>query len=271
MSLFFRTLRSGSSGNSQLIYSQNCALLIDLGLPVRTALKETLADLRQKGVKLLAALVTHEHGDHFSPGALRAMSGQGVPVYAPHQSIAFAEEQMRLGFWSGRPEFRPVDSHELFPHTFQIGPFHIRPIEVTHNPGGSCYAYRITVPGRTRELSAVIATDFCDARTLPQHLIDCDLLYLECNHDPHLLRLRPNAGSKFHLENSRCAHLLADARAASRCPPQHAFLGHLSELRNSPTLALDTIRATFADRAVPLDFPLVAAPRHHPSVTVEIR
>jgi len=270
MSLFFRTLRSGSSGNAQLLYSHGCALLIDLGLPVRTALRETLADLRQKGVKPIAALITHEHGDHFAPGPLRAMSGLEIPVYAPQKAINFAVEQLRMGFWSGRPDFRPIDVGESWERPFTLGPFTVRPIEVTHNPDGSCFAYHITVAGRDRELTAVIATDLCHPRSLPAHLVDADLIYLECNHDPHLLKLRPNAGSHFHLENSRCADLLATARAASARPPQHTFLGHLSERRNSPTIALDTIRSVFTSRSVPLDFPLIPAPRHHPSLTVEI-
>jgi glyoxylase-like metal-dependent hydrolase (beta-lactamase superfamily II) len=270
MSVFFRTLRSGSSGNSQLLYWQGSAILIDLGLPARTALKQTMAELRQRGVKLLGALITHEHGDHFAAGAIRAMSGLAVPVYAPRSAVAFAEEQLRIGVFSGRPEFRVVDEGEAWERPFSLGPFHITPVEVTHHPGGSCYAYSIAVESQRGPVRVVVATDLCHERSLPAHLVDADLIYLESNHDPELLRLRPNAGSHFHLPNGRCGRLLQEARRSSRQPPAHVFLGHLSELRNTPTLAEHTVREAFSASGTELDFPLTSAPRHHPSVTVEV-
>lgn len=271
MPLRFRTLRSGSSGNGQLLYAAGCALLIDLGIPARTALKQTLGELRQRGVKLLGAFVTHEHGDHFAVGALRAMSGLGLPVYAPLTAIRFAETWPELGHFSGRPEFRAVDEGEAWERSVRLGPFTVRPVEVTHHASGTCLAYEITADLTGGTVRAVLATDLCHARSLPATLVDADLIYLESNHDPELLRLRPNPASRFHLPNAQCGKLLADARVASRRPPQHVCLGHLSELRNSPTLAQDTVHDCLTARGIDPDFPLVAAPRHHPGVTVEVR
>lgn len=277
MSVHFRTLRSGSSGNAQLLVAGSCAVLIDLGLPANTALKACLADLRQRGIRLLGALITHEHGDHFAPGPLRAMRGLGLPVYAPARAISHATEQLHLGHWGGRPEFRCYDEGECWERTFTLGPFTIRPIEVTHHPGGSCFAFDIRIeaaagPGAPSvEVRAVIATDLCDPRSLPAALIDADLIYLESNYDPMLLRLRPNPASHFHLENARCGQLLAAARAASTLPPAHVFLGHLSERRNTPTLALDATRNAFATAGLPLDFPLTPAPRYLPSPWTHVR
>lgn len=270
MPLTFRTLRSGSSGNSQLLVADGCAVLVDLGLPANTALKETLGELRRRRLKLLGALVTHEHSDHFSPGPLRAMSGQGVPVYCPRRSIAHAEEQLKLGFWSGRPEFRCYDEGEPFEREVHLGPFHVRPVEVTHQPGGSCYAFSITVDTPRGLTRAVIATDLCHPRSLPGQLVDADLIYLESNYDPHLLKLRPNPASKFHLPNAACAQLLLEARRASARPPAQVVLGHLSERRNTPTLAIDATREAFAEAETELDFPLTCAPRHQPSVWMEV-
>lgn len=271
MSLWFRTLRSGSSGNGQLLYAAGCALLIDLGIPARTALKQTLGELRQRGVKPLGAFVTHEHGDHFAVDALRAMSGLGLPVYAPLTAIRFAEAWPELGYFSGRPEFRAVDEGEAWERSVRLGPFTVRPVEVTHHASGSCFAYDVTADLDGGTVRAVVATDLCHPRSLPASLVDADLIYLESNHDPELLRLRPNPASRFHLPNAQCGRLLADALVASRRPPQHVCLGHLSELRNSPTLAQDTVRACLTARGLHPDFPLVAAPRHHPGVTVEVR
>lgn len=273
MSLLFRTLRSGSSGNSQLLVSGGCALLIDLGLPTNTALKQCLAELRQRGIKLLAALVTHEHGDHFSPGPLRAMKGLELPVYAPRRAIAHAENQMKLGFWSGRPEMVAFDEGEDWERMWTVGPFEIHPIEVTHHPGGSCFAFEIRVErcgAGVGELKAVFATDLCDARALPGRLIDADLIYLESNHDPFLLQRHPNPSSRFHLRNEQAAGLLAEARRASKGPPGHVCLGHLSYQRNTPTLALDAVAAAFEEMSQELDFPVTCAPRQVAGVWVEV-
>jgi ribonuclease BN (tRNA processing enzyme) len=270
MSLLFRSLRSGSSGNSVLVCAQGRALLIDLGLPVRTALKEILGELRQRGIKLVGALVTHEHSDHFAPGPLRAMAGLGVPVHAPKGAIAHACEQIGLGFWSGRPEFVPLDEGEQWERAFEIGPFSVQPIEVGHAPGTSCFAFRITVEGRNGPISMIHATDLCDLRGLPGYMPDADLIYVECNHDPELLRLRPNPASHFHLENSRCGKLLAETRQKSQRPPKHVILGHLSEQRNTPTLAGEAVRKAMSNQQLELDFPVACAPRHHPGTWIEV-
>lgn len=271
MSFFFRTLRSGSSGNAQLLVAENCAILIDLGLPARTALKEILGELRQRRINLLGAVVTHEHGDHFAPGPLRAFSGLGLPVHASAHAIRHACAQEDLGFWSGRPEFICFDEGESWEREFNVGPFHIRPVEVTHNPSGTCHAFSITIEQGDRTARAVIATDLCDPRALPAMMVDADLIYLECNHDPHLLRMRPNPASRFHLENSKCGNLLASARAVSTKPPQHIFLGHLSELRNTPSLATEAVTQAYRELKLNLDSPLTCAPRHHPGLWTEVR
>jgi ribonuclease BN (tRNA processing enzyme) len=266
MSVLFRTLRSGSSGNTALLAAGGCALFLDLGAPANTAVRQSLAELRQRRIKPLAALITHEHGDHFSPGPLRAMNGHSIPVYAPARAIAHAHQQTNLGFWSGRPELRCYDHAELFEPNFTVGPFHVQPIQVSHNPGGSCYAFLITIDAPGRLIRAVYATDLCEPRSLPAALVDSDLLFLESNHDPELLRLRPNPSSRFHLRNSQAAELLLTARKASSRPPQLVCLGHLSERRNTPDLAESTLRDTFTQAAVDLDFPVLCAPRHQPSL-----
>lgn len=270
MSVFFRTLRSGSSGNGLLLWTQGGALLIDLGLPARTALQQAMAEMRQRRVPILGALITHEHGDHFSPGPLRMMSGHGIKVYAPCGARKHAEEQLRMGYWSGRPEFVCYDEGTEGERVFRVGPFTVRPIEVKHAPGVSCFAFRISVETRRGLVHCVVATDLCESAELPGQLVDADLIYLECNYDPHLLKMRPNPSSKYHLENSLCGGLLAEARKKSKRGPKQVFLGHLSEMRNSPTIAVQAVRDAFVWWGAELDFPVTPAPRHLPSVTVEV-
>lgn len=269
--LHFRSLRSGSSGNGQLLVAGRDALLVDLGMPAGTALRPVLAELRQRGVRLLGALVTHEHGDHFAVGALRAMAALKLPVYAPRSAIGFAERCPELGVHSGRPRFIAVDDGEAWERQVRLGPFTVRPVEVEHHATGTCCAYAVWAEVAGGIVRAVLATDLCHPRGLPAHLVDADLVYLESNHDPELLRLRPNPASRFHLANEACASLLAEARARSARPFQHVCLGHLSELRNSPTLAKETLAAVLSRHGQPLDFPVSTAPRYHAGLTVTVR
>lgn len=253
-----------------LLWTSAGALLIDLGLPAKTALAQAMTEMRQRKVPILGALVTHEHGDHFSPGPLRVMSGHDIKVYAPCGARRHAEEQLKLGYWSGRPEFVCYDEGESWERDFWIGPYCIRPIEVRHAPNVSCYAFRILAETRRGIVNCVVATDLCYSAGLPTYLVDADLIYLECNYDPELLRMRPNPSSRFHLENSVCGGMLAEARRKSVRPARQVFLGHLSERRNSPSIAMDAVKGAFVARGVEMDMAVVAAPRHLPSVTVEV-
>lgn len=269
--LVFRSIRSGSSGNGQLLVAGKHALLIDLGMPASTALKPVLAELRQRGVSVLGALVTHEHGDHFAVGALRAMAMLRVPVFAPRTAIRAAEAIPRLGVHSGRPRFVAFDDGEAWERCLRVGPFTVYPVEVGHHEAGSCFAFDVQAETPGGVVRAVLATDLCQPRALPASLVNADLIYLESNHDPDLLRQRPNPASRFHLTNAACSQLLADARARSEAPFQHVCLGHLSQVRNTPTLALSTLSEVFRQRQLPLDFPVVTAPRHHATLAVQIR
>lgn len=68
--LKFLSLSSGSSGNCYYLGTDQHAILIDAGIPVRTIQKV----LRENGLafgKIMAVLVTHDHTDHIrSAGSL---------------------------------------------------------------------------------------------------------------------------------------------------------------------------------------------------------
>ena len=79
-------------------------------------------------------------------------------------------------------------------------------------------------------------------------LTGCDALFLECNHDPELLRasvypeaLKARIASRFgHLDNQSAAALLA---GLDRSRLQHVVAAHLSESNNRPELARNSLAA----------------------------
>ena len=76
-------------------------------------------------------------------------------------------------------------------------------------------------------------------QTAETRCVTCQDLTATC--DPDLLRRYPNYRSRFHLPNERCGRLLQTAIDSSEKYPLGIMLGHLSEERNEPDLALDTV------------------------------
>src|SRR5258707_216116 len=73
-------LGSGSSGNSALLTTEACHLLVDAGLSAR----QTTAKLALHGLKpedLDGILLTHEHGDHVGGLEVLLRKREHIPVY----------------------------------------------------------------------------------------------------------------------------------------------------------------------------------------------
>ena len=113
----------------------------------------------------------------------------------------------------------------------------------------------------------LIASDFHDPDAVVPHIYDCDLIYLEANYDLDLLRRHFNPASLYHLPNPAAGLLLQHAIREGTRPPEAIVLGHLSEERNRPELALETVREILRDCGSPR---LVAAPRYEAAEAVVI-
>ena len=115
----------------------------------------------------------------------------------------------------------------------------------------------------------MVATDFREWRGLPGWFENADFIYVEANHDPRLLQAHPNPRSHFHLSNEKCGRLLSQALGKSKNLPLAVMLGHLSEVRNRPRLAEETVRQHL-DRGLYRDLKLYIAPRYEPSAPILI-
>ncbi len=262
------SIASGSSGNCVYVGSDTTHLLMDVGISG----KRTEAGLRELGLKMTdidAICITHEHADHIS--GLGVLSRKyGVPIYATKGTIEAIKQTVSQGkiddslFQIIRPDERCI-----------IKDLTLYPIRTSHDAADPV-AYRISHDGR----KAGIITDLgCYNEYTVECLRDLDILYLEANHDVHMLQVGPYPyylkqrilGERGHLSNETAGKLLSRLLHDKM---QAVVLGHLSKENNLPELAYESVRVevTMSDTKYSgNDFPVYVARRDDVSNIIEIR
>ena len=247
--------------------SDTTHLLMDVGISG----KRTEAGLAELGLTMKdidAICITHEHADHISGLGVLARK-YGVPVYATKGTLAAIKKTSSLG-QIDESLFRVVTPDERC----IIKDISLYPVRTSHDAADPV-AYRIDHDGRR----IGILTDLgCYNDYTVECLRSLDLLYLEANHDVHMLQVGPYPyylkqrilGERGHLSNESAGKLL--------CRVLHdnlkaVFLGHLSKENNYAELARETVRleVQLGDTPYqPEDFPISVASRDEVSPCVEI-
>ena len=230
--LRYCSLFSGSSGNSTYVGTAAGGLLIDAGVSAKritTALEQRNID----PATIKAVLLTHEHSDHVA--GLRVLCKKyGWPVVASEGTLEALAEQDKITA-EQRLFMLPQDTR------LDIAGMQITPFETPHD-SRQCYGYRIdTEDGRSLAMTT-------DLGYMPQSVMDtiagCQLLHIESNHDPEMLRNGPYPywliqrirGEGGHLSNQDCAAVLPQLLKVGAT---RIVLAHLSEHNNTPDLALE--------------------------------
>jgi len=251
-------LGSGSRGNCTLVESGKTTLLIDAGFS-GIELKRRLKSIGRELESVTAILVTHEHNDHISGVGVASRLGR-LPIYANQATHRAAEK--RIG--------RPFTRHEFETGSeFSLGDFLIHPFAVSHDTADPV-GYAISDGGHnfgyctdTGKITALIE----------HHLRPCDILVLESNHDPKMLRegpyplhlqqrVRSNRG---HLANGD-AGLFLQKIAGARL--KRVVLAHLSEINNLPDLAVHCARCHLGGLAESIE--IVPASQNYPTKIVHL-
>lgn len=223
---------SGSSGNCALLRFGPTSILLDAGIGIRR-IRRSLVEVECSLEELDAVLLTHEHNDHIK--GLRH-----VVKYRPDLPL-YATVGTRIGaFERGRLEVR---AERIEPGTsFTIAGVDVLPFRVLHDASDPV-GYRF----RYRDVSVGWATDLGEVTDeVVESVRDADVLMVESNHDPELLRSGPYpaflkqrvAGRFGHLANHAAAELV-DAAATERT--RFVRLLHLSDKNNEQTLAEQTV------------------------------
>ncbi|WP_320825685.1 MBL fold metallo-hydrolase [Reinekea sp.] len=222
------SLGSGSKGNATLVQIADTTILVDCGF----GLKDIEGRLRNRGVdpaSLAGILVTHEHSDHLK-GAPMLANRYGIPLWSTHGTARYFK--------------RPVATARTFhpSHRIAIGALDIEPVTVPHDsaePAQFVFHHQGLRFGLLTDLGSL-------TNHVHQAYHDCQLLMLECNHDPDMLRngpypasLKRRVGGNFgHLSNDQAAQLLKSVNHSSL---ERVLVSHISEHNNDPALAIATL------------------------------
>lgn len=265
----FLSLSSGSSGNCYYLGTEQHAILIDAGIPVRTIQKV----LRENGLsfgKIMALLVTHDHTDHIrSAGSLGEL--YHIPVYSTQAVHGGMERNYGMSKKLSSASRRIIDRESPFyiPGTqFRITAFSV-PHDSTDNVG-----YYIEYGTGSNIIRFCLATDVGYVTPdIRRFLSMADHVVMESNHDVDMLMNGPYPaylkkrvrGEGGHLSNKECAELIHDIWHKGL---KHLFLCHLSAENNDPDIAYRTAARALQSEGVKVgeDVVLSVLLRNSPSL-----
>ena len=256
----FCSLFSGSSGNVIYMGTDKGAVLIDCGMSGKQVL-EALKNARLDPGQIRALLVTHEHSDHVK-GAGVISRKLDIPVFATEGT--WEGMQKCVGNIPAHHRVTITAGESFFFNDLEILPFSI-PHDANDPVGFRLYA---------KHVSCAVATDlghFSD--TVRNAVTGADIVLLESNHDPDMLKENPHYPSRLKTRIlGRKGHLSNDSGAdaavyLAQNGTKHLLLGHLSGENNTPDLAYHTSCDALSDAGADVgrDVTLHVASRHQAS------
>jgi len=230
-------LGSGSAGNSALVATGHTRILVDSGLSAR----QVVLRLEQCGItpeQLDGVVLTHEHTDHIC--GLEVLCHKfGLPIYCNPltsealRSNGLAERCRNWRLFATGAEFSICD---ITVQTFPVPHDAVDPLGFVFSAGSGSLGF-ITDLGYVTKL-------------IVERLRHVQTLVIETNHDEKLLqndthrpwpvkqRIQSRHG---HLSNTAAAGVIEELLPGEI---ERVVLGHLSRDCNTPTLALNRVRAS---------------------------
>jgi len=230
-------LGSGSAGNSALVATDHCKVLVDGGLSARQ-LALRLERCSVIAEQLDGVLLTHEHTDHIC-GVEVLCRKFDLPIYCNRLTADALRCNCLL---EGRGNWRIFETGSEFSicditvQTFPVPHDAVDPLGFVFHAGSGSLGF-ITDLGYVTKL-------------IVERLRQVQTLVIETNHDEKLLqndthrpwpvkqRIQSRHG---HLSNTAAAGVIKELSPGKI---ERVVLGHLSRDCNTPELALETIRAS---------------------------
>ncbi len=262
------SIASGSSGNCVYVGSEATHLLMDVGISG----KRTEEGLNQLGLSMRdidGIFITHEHADHINGLGVLARKYE-IPIYATEGTIEAIKQTSSVGeiddalFQAVLPDEKCI-----------VKDLAVYPMRTSHDAADPV-AYRIS---HGKKKIGIITDLGCYNEYTVESLRGMDVLYLEANHDIHMLQVGPYPyylkkrilGERGHLSNEAAGKLLSKLLHDGM---QTIVLGHLSKENNLPELAYESVRVevTMSDTKYGgNDFPIYVAKRDEVSDVITVR
>lgn len=232
-----KSIRSGSKGNSTLLYTENTKILIDVGiayLTIKSVLEKESINIKE----LDGVLITHNHSDHIK-GLSTLIKNTNIKIYIPKDMILDLKDYV------------PLEKMEIINEEFDIKDLHIKIIHTSHDV--NCSVGYIITDGKS---SIFYATDtgYINRKYLKQ-MKNQDLYFIESNHDEEMLMNGPYPyylkqrviSDEGHLSNKTTAKYLSSSVGDNT---KYIILAHLSEKNNTEELALKAIKEEFMKKQI---------------------
>ena len=238
-------LASGSKGNAIFVELDGVRLLVDAGISA-TRIKRGLMEQGVDAGTLDGILVTHEHTDHVN----------GLPMLSKWYHLPIFTRSGTMEHMVCREKI-PMECFHAIEEGFQLGGVRIVSFNIPHDAADPV-GYRIE-----GSETCVVATDLGFVTSSVQAALEgADVMVLEANHDPGMLRQgsypwplkRRILSNRGHLANSDAAWALV--RLNRR--PRQVFLAHLSEENNRPELAQETVQSILARQGVEISLAMAS-------------
>ena len=232
-------LGSGSAGNSALVATNHCKILVDGGLSAR----QVVLRLEQCGVtpeQLDGVVLTHEHTDHIC--GLEVLCRKfDLPIYCNRltaEALRSSGLSERCRNWRLFATGRDFSICDITVQTFPVPHDAVDPLGFVFHAGSGSLGF-ITDLGYVTKM-------------IVERLRQVQTLVVETNHDEKLLqndthrpwpvkqRIQSRHG---HLSNTAAAGVIEELLPGNI---ERVVLGHLSRDCNTPELALQVVRSSLA-------------------------
>lgn len=222
--MYIQVLNSGSSGNGYIIGNEREQLILECGVPLKSAEEALNFDLSN----VVGCLCSHEHKDH----AGRASE------YINHFPIYATPGTLKAASLLRHPNAHPLGYMRLT----RIGGFNVLAFKTQHDAAEPC-GFLVQLPDRSKLLFAT------DTYYLHYTFKGINHWLLECNYDESILRRNVNVGDvhpkvaervrKAHMSLAQCIDTL---KANDLSQTKEIILIHLSSQNSIRKMFIDEVR-----------------------------
>lgn len=251
-----KVLASGSKGNSTYVCCGLIHFLIDVGINYKT-LCNCLEGVDITPKELYGVFITHIHTDHIK-GLASLVKKTNLRVFVPE---LIARDLQKI---------IPTDNIMIISQSFHIEDIYIQVIHTSHDVPCSV-GYVISY--QSASLVYITDTGYVNQKYF-ELLKNRSIYILESNHDekmvmngpyPYVLKQRV-LSDEGHLSNRTASTYLQNWIGTTT---KFVILAHLSEINNTPEMALNTFQ-DIVDFEQPYSFNLMIAKQYEPLEIIEV-